>query len=71
MHEVPDVHVCSGSISVSSCRCWVLVSSKSSVQTVEVRNVVFCIVCSLVMFVADVIGIIKVKYTLLLVLLPL
>ena len=48
-----SVCICSGSMFVSSCKCWTLVSS---VQPVTMHSAVFCMVCSLVMFVVDAIG---------------
>ena len=45
--------VAMGRIFVSECRCAVLVSS---VQPVMVRRALFCTVCSLLMFVLEVIG---------------
>ena len=45
-----EVCLCSGSIFALSCKCRMLVSS---VQPVKMRSVVFYIVCSFVMFVAD------------------
>ena len=42
-----------GSMCVSSCKCWVLVSG---VHTVAILSVVFCVICSLLMFVSAVSG---------------
>ena len=42
-----------GSVSVSSCRCCMVVSC---VHPVAVLNVAFCMTCSLLMLVVDVIG---------------
>lgn len=42
-----------GRIFVSSCRCWVLVSS---VHPVAIRSAVFCIICSLFVLVSDIMG---------------
>ena len=41
------------SMFVSSCKCWMLVSS---VQPVVMRSSLYCIVCSLLMVVMDAIG---------------
>lgn len=45
--------MCSGSVCVSLCRCSVLVSS---VQPVATRSAVFCIICSLFVFVSEIMG---------------
>ena len=42
-----------GSMCVSSCRCCVFVSV---VHPVAILNAVFCVICSLLMFVSDAIG---------------
>ena len=42
-----------GSVSVSSCRCYMFVSC---VQPVAVLNAAFCMTCSLLMLVEDAIG---------------
>ena len=42
-----------GSICVSSCRCWMLVSR---VQPVAMRSALFWMICSFPMFVCDVCG---------------
>ena len=44
---------CMGSVSVSSCRCWMFVSC---VHPVTVLNAAFCMTCSLLMLVEDAIG---------------
>ena len=45
--------MCRGSISVSSCKCCIFVSS---MQPVAMRSAVFCTVCSFGMLVVDAIG---------------
>ena len=42
-----------GSVCVSSCRCWVLVSV---VHPVAILSAVFCVICNLLMFVSDASG---------------
>ena len=42
-----------GSVSISSCRCCVFVSV---VHPVAILSAVFCVICSLLMFVSDAIG---------------
>ena len=41
------------SVCVSSCRCWVFVSV---VHPVAILSAVFCVICSLLMFVSDASG---------------
>ena len=49
-----------GRVYVSSCRCCVFVSV---VHPVAILNVVFCVICSLMMFVSDASGTISWKRT--------